>query len=99
MCRLQSNASYTLASRKFNVFIDLFVRQIHFGSVRNKEGETNAPGAWPLPFQDHNSHSCENQLADGVALGRALLLELAIEIVRDIYGRASRCGFHAPSLA
>jgi hypothetical protein len=39
MCRFPRRASQTLASRKFNAFINLFVREIHFWPFRFNQGE------------------------------------------------------------
>ncbi len=50
-CRLHMSASQTFASRKFNVFIYLFVRQAHFWAFGNDERESYPLGAWALPLQ------------------------------------------------
>ena len=53
ICRLHRSASQTLASRKFNVFIDLLIRQVYLWSVGNNQ--TKFDPLWPRPLclQDH----------------------------------------------
>src|SRR5258708_34481560 len=43
-CRFQKSASQTLASRKFNVFIDLFVAQGYLRAFGNDKWEPHSPG-------------------------------------------------------
>src|SRR5271165_2402606 len=45
ICRPHRRASQTLASRKFNVFIDLFVGYAHLGALGNNKGEPDFAGA------------------------------------------------------
>src|SRR5579872_5562566 len=46
--RLQTSASQTFASRKFNVFIDLFVAQVYLRSLGHHEGKLHSPRAGAL---------------------------------------------------
>src|SRR5260370_30082337 len=78
-CRFHASASQTLASRKFNVFIDLLVGQVYLGSLGNDERESYPlrPGA--LALQQDAPYPCQNQFTDRMARGSSLLFELAIE--------------------
>jgi hypothetical protein len=57
MCRLQSRASHTFESRKFNMFIDLFVGQVDLGAVGGDQRELHSLGTWALALQQHSFHS------------------------------------------
>src|ERR1700693_3279077 len=50
-CRLQSKASQTFASRKFNTFIDLFVGKIDFGTFGNDQRKADPFRSRALAFQ------------------------------------------------
>jgi Type II CAAX prenyl endopeptidase Rce1-like len=64
----------TLASRKFNVFIDLLIRQVYLWCFGNNQGKF-AP-LWPRPLcpQDHTSHTEKNQLTNRRSSSRRLFL-------------------------
>ena len=49
-CRLHKSASQTLASRKFNVFIDLFVGQVYLGAFGNDKRESYSLRMRALPL-------------------------------------------------
>ena len=59
-CRLQISASHTFASRKFNVFRDLFVGQNDFGAVGDDQRELHPPGTRALALQEHGSDACQD---------------------------------------
>jgi len=86
--RLQTSASQTFASRKFNVFIDLFVAQAHLGSLGHNEWKLHSPRAGALLLQQYTLDTHKNQLTDGRALRRRLLLELPIQERWNIDGDA-----------
>ena len=64
ICRLHRSASQTLASRKFNLFIDLLIRQARRWSFGNNPREFDP--LWPraLCLQDHTSHTEKNQFTN-----------------------------------
>src|SRR5260370_651667 len=74
ICRLHRSASQTLASRKFNVFIDLLIRQVYLWSFGNNQRKFDP--LWPLPLclQDHTSHTEKNQFAHPRTSSRRLTL-------------------------
>ena len=98
-CRVQSSASQTLASRKFNVFMDPFVGQVHLGSLRYNERKLHSPRAWTLSLHYYAPNADKNQLTDGRVLGRRLLLELPIEGRRNIHSGSYRFFFHGTTIA
>ena len=49
--RFHRSASQTLASRKFNMFIDLFVGHIDLRALRNDKGKLHFLSTRPLTFQ------------------------------------------------
>jgi hypothetical protein len=55
-CRLQSSASQTFALRKFNVFTNMFVRQIYFWAFRDDEGKAYSSGTRALAFHEAYVH-------------------------------------------
>src|SRR5437763_15790505 len=74
-CRLQNRAIQTLASRKFNVFIDPFAGQVHLWPFGNNQRELHSFGSWALVFQKYARHGCQHQIANGTTFGRRLLLQ------------------------
>src|ERR1700722_5791333 len=50
-CRLQKRASQTFASRKFNVFIDLFIGHVDLWAWRDNQGKTHLRGPGTLSLQ------------------------------------------------
>src|SRR5215813_3173322 len=93
-CRLHRSANQTLASRIFNVFIDLFARQLNLGTFGSNQGKLDS--FWPrsLAFQKHTPDACQNQLANGAASGGGLLLQLSVKGFRNINRRANRFLLH-----
>ena len=73
-----TSASQTLASRKFNVFINLFVGQIDFRSIGNDEGKLDSFGARTLVLDERDPHAQKDQFADGTPLRGSLLLKLPV---------------------
>jgi hypothetical protein len=61
---LHRSARQTLASRKFNEFIDLLIRQIYPWSFGNNQRKFDPPWPWPLCLQDHTSHTEKNQFTN-----------------------------------
>jgi hypothetical protein len=66
-CRLHKSASQTFASRKFNVFINLFAGQVYLWAFGNDEREPHPLGTRTLTLQEYASDPRENELTDGVA--------------------------------
>src|SRR5215470_470883 len=85
MCRSQISASQTLASRKFNVFIDLFVGDVHLPTSRTNERKLHALRSWPPARDERGAYSHENQFPDRASLRRSLFLEFPVEPTRDVY--------------
>src|SRR6202521_4150203 len=71
-CRLQSSASQTFASRKFNVFINIFVSQIYLGALRGDEGKAHSFGTRVLALHESAFRARENEFADRPSLRRGL---------------------------
>jgi hypothetical protein len=74
ICRLHRSASQTLASRKFNVFIDLLIRQVYRWSFGNNQREFDPLWPRPLCLQDHTSHTEKNQFTNRRTSSRRLFL-------------------------
>src|SRR3984957_2809754 len=74
ICRLHRSASQTLASRKFNVFIDLLIRQVYRWSFGNNQRKFDPLWPRPLCLQDHTSHTEKNQFTNRTTSSRRLLL-------------------------
>ncbi len=72
-CRLHKRASQTLASRKFNVLIDLFVGQVYLRAFGNDQRELHSSGVGALPLLQDVLNTGENEFAYGMALSRRLL--------------------------
>lgn len=89
MCRLHIKANQTLASRKFNVFIDLFVGQLNLGTFGDDQGKLNPSRTRSLTFQKYAPNACQNQFSDGAALGGGLFLQLSVKRFRNINGCAN----------
>ncbi len=87
-------AIHTFTSGKFNVFINLFVGQVHLWAVGAKKRKPDATGPSPLFFQEDGSCSCQHQLADRTAASGGLLLELAVQGGGDIDRGADRSLLH-----
>jgi hypothetical protein len=68
------SASQTLASRKFNVAIDLFVGQVDFRAFGDDKREAHAAGVGPLAFEQDALNTRQHQLTDRSALSSSLLL-------------------------
>src|ERR1700689_2643254 len=73
-CRLHRRASQTLASRKFNVFIDLFVGHVYLWTLRNDERESYPLGTRPLALQENALDTGEHKFSDGKTSCCRLLL-------------------------
>ena len=71
-CRLQISASHTFASRKFNVFIHLFVGEIDLGTVRDDERELHSFLARPPRLKKDAVNAGENQFAHRASVGGSL---------------------------
>ena len=84
MWRLQRSASQTLASRKFKMFIDLFVRHIHLRSIRDNQWKLHSPGPRTLAFDEGDAHAQENELANRPSLRGRLRLEFPVQGDRDV---------------
>ena len=72
--RLHRSARHTLASRKFNVFIDLLIRQVYSWSFGNNQRKFDPPWFRPLCLQDHTSHTEKNQFTNRRTSSRRLFL-------------------------
>src|SRR6202521_619723 len=74
-CRLQSSASQTFASRKFNVFINIFVGQIYLGAFRDDEGKADSFETWALALDERAFRARQNEFADRASLRSCLLFQ------------------------
>src|SRR6202021_2202031 len=74
ICRLHRSASQTLASRKFNVFIDLLIRQVYGWSFRKHQRKFTPLWPRPLCLQDHTSHTEKYQFTNRRTPPRRLFL-------------------------
>jgi hypothetical protein len=74
VCRLHRSASQTLASRKFNVFIDLLIRQVYLWSLGNNQWKLDPLWPRPLCLQDHTSYTEKNQFTNRRTSSRRLFL-------------------------
>src|SRR4029077_10808325 len=74
ICRLPMSARHTLASRKFNVLIDLLIRQVYLWSFGNNQRKFDP--LWPrrLRLLDHTSHTEKNQFSNRRTCSRHLFL-------------------------
>src|SRR6516225_5602170 len=79
MWRLQTSASQTLASRKFNMFIDVFVCQIDFWPLRQNKGKLDSPRTGTLALDQGDPHAREDQLANRAPLSRRLGFEPSVQ--------------------
>src|ERR1700727_187442 len=76
MWRSHTSATQILASRKFNVFIDLFVGQVDFRAVRNDQRKLHMVRMSGFLPQQRFPDSHENQLSRRTAAGGSLHLQL-----------------------
>src|ERR1700680_799698 len=97
-CRPQSSASQTLASRKFNVFINLFVREIYLRTFRNDEREAHSFGTWALAFHESSCRASKNEFADRTSLRSGLLFQPPVEGGRNVHGGANSFFLHEGSI-
>jgi hypothetical protein len=93
-CRPHRSANQTLASRKFNVFIDLFVGQLNLWTLGDYQRKANSFRPGPLTFEKHAFDTCQDQLSDGSASGGRLLLQLSVKWFRNINRCANRFLLH-----
>ena len=82
------------ASRKFNVFIDLFVGQLNLGTSGDNQGKLNSFRPGSLAFQKYAPDACQNQFSNGAASGGGLLLQLSVKGFRNINRCANRFLLH-----
>lgn len=76
--RLQASASHTLASRKFNVFIDLFVGQFDLRAIGDDERELHSVRTRALVLQEDGPDTCQDQFAHRAPICGGLRLEFSI---------------------
>jgi hypothetical protein len=83
-----------LASRKFNVFIDHFVCDVHFWAIRVDQRKADPLGAWPLTLEKHAFDARQYQFTNRVPLSSGLFFKLAIKRRGNIHCSANRFGLH-----
>jgi len=94
MCRLHKSASQTLASRKFNVFIDLFDGHVYLRTFGNDERKAHSLRTRTVSLQQDASDARQNQLAGRVTPGSCLLFQLPIKGGWNIHRGANRIVLH-----
>ena len=93
-CRLHSRANHTFESRKFNVFIDLFVGEIHLWTVRDDQRELHPFRAWSLALQQNTPDSRKNQFTYGAPACSSLFFQLPVQWRWDVDRGANRVLLH-----
>src|SRR5579862_4780201 len=94
MCRLQIKASHTFESRKFNVFIDLFVAEIDLGTRGDDQRELHSFPAGPPRLKQDTLYPGENQFAYRASVRSRLRFQPAVERRGDIDGGANAILLH-----
>src|ERR1700675_2531522 len=94
ICRLHRSASQTLASRKFNVFINLLIRQVYLWSFGNNQRKFDPLWPRPLCLQDHTSHTEKNQFTNRTTSSRRLLLYFPVKGCRNVHRGPNRFLLH-----
>jgi hypothetical protein len=82
-----------VASRKFNVFINFFVRDVYLRAFGDDERESHAPAARSSAFEDYALGSGHEQFVDRAHLCRSLLFQFPIKGSRNIHVVRTESGF------